>query len=129
MTISPPRDTRPANPLPYPTLLRSPRIHPALEFHQLAQFSNGSPLGLRASSASIDIARTVAWKDGIVGRLTGGVAALLKKNGVRLVKGWARIIDGKTVEIDPGKEAGQPLRITCEQIGRASCRERVCQYV
>ena len=91
-------------------------IHAAQEFHQLAQFADGSPLGIRASSASIDIARTVAWKDGIVGRLTGGVAALLKKNGVRLVKGWARIIDGKTVEIDPGKEAGQPLRITCEHL-------------
>ncbi len=91
-------------------------IHAAQEFHQLAQFADGSPLGIRASSASIDIARTVAWKDGIVGRLTGGVAALLKKNGVRLVKGWARIIDGKTVEVDLGKEAGQPLRITCEHL-------------
>lgn len=91
-------------------------IHAAQEFHQLAQFADGSPLGIRASSASIDIARTVAWKDGIVGRLTGGVAALLKKNGVRLVKGWARIIDGKTVEIDPVTEADQPLRISCEHL-------------
>lgn len=91
-------------------------IHAAQEFHQAVQFADGSPLGIHTSSASIDIARTVAWKDGIVGRLTGGVAALLKKNGVQLVKGWARIIDGKTVEVDPGKEAGQPLRIACEHL-------------
>src|SRR5690606_24435 len=68
-------------------------IHAAQEFHQLVQAVDGSPLGIRASSPSIDVARTVAWKDGIVGRLTGGVAALLKKNGVQLVQGWARIID------------------------------------
>ncbi|MGB3287633.1 MAG: FAD-dependent oxidoreductase, partial [Burkholderiaceae bacterium] len=92
-------------------------IHAAQEFHHLVQAANGSPLGIQASSPSIDIARTVAWKDGIVGKLTGGVAALLKKNGVQLVQGWARIIDGKTVQVDgPGQDAGQPLRIACEHL-------------
>ncbi|HWK71425.1 MAG TPA: dihydrolipoyl dehydrogenase [Burkholderiaceae bacterium] len=92
-------------------------IHAAQEFHQLVQAADGSPLGIRASSPSIDVARTVAWKDGIVGRLTGGVAALLKKNGVQLVQGWARIIDGKTVEVArSGKDAEQPLRIACEHL-------------
>jgi len=92
-------------------------IHAAQEFHQLAQFAGGSPLGIHAPSATIDIARAVAWKDGIVGRLTGGVAALLKKNGVQLVKGWARVIDGKTVEVLPSvKQEGQPLRIACEHL-------------
>ena len=42
------------------------------------------------------------WKDGIVAKLTGGVAALLKKNGVQVVSGWARIVDGKTVEVTTG---------------------------
>jgi dihydrolipoamide dehydrogenase len=92
-------------------------IHAAQEFHQVASYANGSDLGIHAASATIDIARTVAWKDGIVGRLTGGVAALLKKNGVQLVKGWARIIDGKTVEVVPsGTENAQPLRIACEHL-------------
>jgi dihydrolipoamide dehydrogenase len=38
------------------------------------------------------------------------VDALLKKNGARVVHGLARILDGKTVEIDMG---GEPLRIRC----------------
>ena len=55
------------------------------------------------------------WKDGIVKRLTGGVGVLLKKNGVQVVNGWARIIDGKTVEV---QQAGddEPLRIGCEHL-------------
>jgi dihydrolipoamide dehydrogenase len=42
----------------------------------------------------------VAWKDGIVGRLTTGVAGLLKKAGVKSIIGRAGFRDGKTVEID-----------------------------
>src|SRR5262249_22442126 len=57
--------------------------------------------------------RTVRWKDEIVGRLTRGVAALLKKNGVRAIKGWARVIDGKTVEVSGDDGA---TRITCEHL-------------
>ena len=40
------------------------------------------------------------WKDGIVGRLNSGVSALLKKAGVKIVEGWARFRDGKTVEVE-----------------------------
>ncbi|HUG59635.1 MAG TPA: dihydrolipoyl dehydrogenase [Candidimonas sp.] len=102
-------------------------IHAAQEFHKLAEYGADSPLGIQVQSPSIDIARTVAWKDGIVGRLTGGVAALLKKNGVHVIKGWARIIDGKTVEIakGPGDTADAVLRITCEHLLLATGSEPV----
>ncbi|MCY1520692.1 Dihydrolipoyl dehydrogenase [compost metagenome] len=62
----------------------------------------------------IDIARTVEWKDGIVDRLTTGVAALLKKHGVSVVHGWARIVDGKTVEVDLADGGSQ--QIHCEHM-------------
>jgi len=88
-------------------------IHAAAAFHQAVSYAGESPLGIRTGAPTIDIARTVAWKDGIVGRLTGGVGALLKKNDVRVVHGWARILDGKTVEVDGG---GAPLRIRCEHL-------------
>jgi dihydrolipoamide dehydrogenase len=64
------------------------------------------------------VTQTVAWKDGIVKRLTGGVGALLKKNGVKVVQGWARIIDGKTVEV-----GGR--RIRCEHLLLATGSEAV----
>ncbi len=91
-------------------------IHAAQEFHKLAQYGTESPLGIHANSPRIDIAATVAWKDGIVGRLTGGVAALLKKNGVQIVKGWATIIDGKTVDVARQDGEGGVVRIACEHL-------------
>jgi dihydrolipoamide dehydrogenase len=89
-------------------------IHAAEEFEKVRQYADGSALGIVAEAPRIDLARTVQWKDGIVRRLTGGVGALLKKNGVRVVDGWARIIDGKTVEVK--ENGGEVLRIGCEHL-------------
>ncbi|OZI17992.1 dihydrolipoyl dehydrogenase [Bordetella genomosp. 7] len=88
-------------------------IHAAQEFERAREYAQDSPLGITVQAPAIDIARTVAWKDGIVRRLTGGVQALLKKSGVQLVRGWARVLDGKTVEVDTGEG---PVRIQCEHL-------------
>lgn len=84
-------------------------IHVAEQFHQASRFAEGSPLGIRVASPELDIRQSVAWKDGIVDRLTTGVAALLKKHGVKVIQGWAKLLDGKHVEVD-----GQ--RIRCEHL-------------
>ncbi|AFK56201.1 dihydrolipoyl dehydrogenase [Tistrella mobilis] len=76
-------------------------IHAAEEFEKLVHMAEGqSPLGITATAPKIDLARTVAWKDQIVGRLTGGVSGLLKKARVKVVQGHARFRDGKTVEVE-----------------------------
>ena len=80
-------------------------IHAAEQFEHARHYAQDSPLGIRVESPRIDLAQTVRWKDGIVARLTGGVGSLLKKNGVQVIAGWARIVDGKTVEVAAG--AGQ----------------------
>ena len=84
-------------------------IHVAEQFHQTQQHSKHSNLGIKVQAPSLDITQSVAWKDGIVDRLTSGVAALLKKHGVTVIHGWAKIVDGKTVDVD-----GQ--RIQCEHL-------------
>lgn len=92
-------------------------IHAAEEFSKLAGFAAGtSALGIGAQSPTLDISKTVAWKDGIVKRLTGGVGALLKKHGVRVVNGWGQITDGKTVDVAGAGDGGQLLRIRCEHL-------------
>src|SRR5204862_418978 len=55
---------------------------------------------------TIDFARTIEWKDGIVGRLTSGVGALLKRHRVKILQGHATMVDGKTcrVESDTGPQ-------------------------
>src|SRR5215475_603162 len=76
-------------------------IHAADEFARVARFaSGGSPLGISLAAPRFDLGRTMQWKDGVVGRLTGGVSALLKKANVKIVEGWARFLDGKTVEVE-----------------------------
>ncbi len=77
-------------------------IHAADEFEKAAHFANSSVLGIETSAPKIDLSKTIAWKDGIVGKLTGGVGALLKKAKVRSVEGWASFVDGKTVEVETG---------------------------
>ena len=74
-------------------------IHAADEFHRITALSQKPAMGIGARGATLDLAQTMAWKDGIVSRLTGGVAALLRKAKVRLVAGEATIRDGKTVDV------------------------------
>lgn len=89
-------------------------IHAAEEFDKALHYAGKSALGISVSTPAIDIAQTVAWKDGIVGKLTGGVGALLKKNGVEVVQGWASLLDGKTVEVATAE--GGSLRIQCDHL-------------
>ena len=92
-------------------------IHVADEFAKVTGFAQGaSPLGIQTQSPQLDIGKAVTWKDGIVKRLTGGVAALLKKNGVRVVHGLGTIIDGKTVDVAGAGDDGDSLRIRCQHL-------------
>ena len=76
-------------------------IHAAEEFDKASHMATGaSPLGITVAKPTLDLARTIAWKDGIVGRLNSGVAGLLKKARVKIVGGTARFRDGKTVEVE-----------------------------
>ena len=84
-------------------------IHVAEQFQQTVHHSQGSALGIEVDVPTLDIRKSVEWKDGIVDRLTTGVAALLKKHKVQVIHGWAKIVDGKTVDVD-----GQ--RIQCEHL-------------
>ncbi|WP_421547140.1 dihydrolipoyl dehydrogenase [Pseudomonas sp. QD4] len=86
-------------------------IHVAEQFHQTLHHSQGSALGIKVATPTLDIGQSVEWKDGIVDRLTTGVAALLKKHKVQVIQGWAKVIDGKTVEIE-----GANTRIQCEHL-------------
>ncbi|HRP80043.1 MAG TPA: dihydrolipoyl dehydrogenase, partial [Aquamicrobium sp.] len=76
-------------------------IHAADEFFKVREIAQGhDPLGISLTAPAIDMAKTVAWKDGIVGRLNTGVAGLLKRARVKSIEGRARFRDGKTVEVE-----------------------------
>ncbi|MBW9088983.1 dihydrolipoyl dehydrogenase [Rhizobium wenxiniae] len=83
-------------------------IHAAEVFDATRQMAGGrAAMGIRVDPPSIDLAGTMAWKDGIVGRLTSGVSGLLQKARVKIVSGRTRFRDGKTVEVNT--ETGQQI--------------------
>lgn len=75
-------------------------IHAADEYALALARAAGSPFGLTTGAPALDFARTLAWKNGIVARLNAGVAALLKKNGVKILRGRGTMLDGKTCRVD-----------------------------
>jgi dihydrolipoamide dehydrogenase len=89
-------------------------IHAADEFEKITRIATGvSPLGILTGKPELDFSKTILWKDGIVGRLNSGVSGLLKRAGVKVVEGWARFQDGKTVEVET--EIGRQM-IRAEQV-------------
>jgi dihydrolipoamide dehydrogenase len=74
-------------------------IHAAGQYGSLAD-AGATELGIAARDLTIDLAATVAWKDGVVGRLRGGVQQLLDGAKARRVAGFASIRDGKSVTIE-----------------------------
>ncbi|MGH6799181.1 MAG: FAD-dependent oxidoreductase, partial [Roseiarcus sp.] len=97
-------------------------IHAADTAHGLREPRALSAIGLSIGPPKLDFAKTIAWKDSIVARLTTGVGALLKKAKVRTLLGMATIVDGKTatVRADTGES-----RIEAEHLVIATGSEPV----
>ncbi len=77
-------------------------IHAAALFEDAMRASGGTGhLGIKLASApTLDLAETMRWKDGVVDKLTGGVATLLRRAHVTTLKGWARFADAKSCTVE-----------------------------
>jgi dihydrolipoamide dehydrogenase len=94
-------------------------IHAADRF---AEIGAADALGISAGAPTLDLAKTVGWKDGIVDRLTRGVAGLLARAKVTVVEGWAVFSDAKTCAVET---AGGPATVTAEHVILAAGSEAV----
>ncbi|HTF90807.1 MAG TPA: dihydrolipoyl dehydrogenase [Planctomycetota bacterium] len=63
------------------------------------RISHASAMGIEVSGVKLEIEKLVAWKAGIVGKLTGGVGGLLKNHKVEVVMGVATLKDKNTVTV------------------------------
>lgn len=81
-------------------------IHAAEAYDRARHELNVNAFGLSVEKPNLDFATTMAWKDGIVSRLTSGVGTLLKRSRVKVLRGRGTMLDGKTcrVETDTGAE-------------------------
>src|SRR5262245_40489154 len=71
-------------------------IHAAEVYHHARDLAASASFGVSVKEPSLDFHGTIEWKDGIVARLKAGVAGLLKKSKVKIIKGTGQILDGKT---------------------------------
>jgi dihydrolipoamide dehydrogenase len=102
-------------------------IHAADKFADIAgaavNGTGGNPLGIAIDAPPhVDFGKTIAWKDGIVDRLSNGVAGLLARAKVRVVEGWARFTDAKSCTVETGSGV---VAITAEHIILAAGSEAV----
>ena len=97
-------------------------IHAAGKFETVTKAAGAAAVMPSVPPPAIDLSQTVEWKDGIVRKLNAGVAALLKKAKVKVIKGWAEFADAKTcvVKTDEGD-----IRITAEHVILATGSEPV----
>ncbi|WP_151765361.1 dihydrolipoyl dehydrogenase [Acinetobacter soli] len=65
--------------------------------------------GITTGEVKIDIAKMLARKDKVVENLTGGVAQLLKGNGIEWLQGTGKLLAGKKVEFVPFEGETQVL--------------------
>ena len=69
----------------------------------LEHAAKATEFGLVFAEPERDLAKMGKWRDKIVKKLTGGVASLLKGNGVELVKGFAKFTGPRELEVDGKK--------------------------
>jgi len=56
--------------------------------------------GITFGSPSVDLDRLQAWKDGVVGRLTGGLAGLAKQRKITTIRGYGRFTSPRQLEVE-----------------------------
>jgi len=61
-------------------------------------------LGVMIGEPQLDFGKANEWKDGVVKQMTGGVASLLKANGVEWVKGAGTFKDANTISVEGSED-------------------------
>ena len=66
--------------------------------------------GIVTGEIKLDLGAMMKRKGEVVGKLTSGVAYLMKKNKIEVVKGFGKLIDGNTVEVTGEDGAKKSLK-------------------
>jgi len=80
--------------------------------HFVESVHNASAMGFTVAEPELDLEKLVAWKDTIVGRLTGGIGALLKSRGIETVQGRGKLTSANTIEVTPLGDDGSAANTT-----------------
>ena len=67
--------------------------------HRFEEAQNSEVMGIKAENVTVDFAKVQEFKQGVVSKLTGGVAGLLKGNKIDVVYGEAYFVDNETIKV------------------------------
>jgi dihydrolipoamide dehydrogenase len=73
----------------------------------ISEAKEAAEWGLEFGEPKIDLDKLRAWKEKVVNQLTGGTGQLAKQRKINSIQGWAKFVDGKTLEVEKvegGKE-------------------------
>ena len=73
--------------------------------HQIVNARESAHRGITFTEPSVDISKLRAWKDSVIDKLAGGVAALAKMRGVQVIQGRAYFEGSQTLRVET--EQGQ----------------------
>jgi len=68
-----------------------------------------SDMGIKFTSAEVDVDKIRNWKDKVVKKLTGGLGQLVKAHKITYMKGMAKFLDSKTLEVDLADEGKKKI--------------------
>ena len=72
-------------------------LHTAQVINEAAEFGD---IGVSFGKPKIDLDRLRGFKDGVVGKLTGGLKGLARQRKVRIVHGYGRFTSPNTIEVE-----------------------------
>ena len=72
-----------------------------------SEAKHASHWGLTYAEPKIDLDKLRGFKDGVVGKLTGGLGQLSKQRKITYIQGKASFVDAKTVSIEPAVEVAE----------------------
>ena len=78
------------------------------------QVRDAAGFGLKIHGAEIDYSQVLAHKDATVKQLTGGIATLLRGNGVHTINGMGKLTSRNTIEVT--KADGPQEQITAKRV-------------
>jgi dihydrolipoamide dehydrogenase len=86
------------------------------------RIKHADAMGIQVAAPTVDVTKLVEWKQGIVGKLTGGVQGLLKNYGAKMLFGAAKIVGKNKVEVTT--ESGKQT-LECDDIVIATGSEPI----
>ncbi len=78
----------------------------------ITEAKEAAEMGIGFATPTIDLPRLRAWKEEVVGRLTGGLGQLAKQRQVRYLRGTAAFRDSNTLRVEP--DAADPFVLEFE---------------